>query len=154
LPGWPSKSARTNPAGRRAEPIGTIVPDASATPDLHLLVVSDDQSVMDEFEFGSTAAATIEFASDAREAWNRLVERVPLAVIVDLQSGSAGGFALARDMKADGRFADIPVVILLERDQDAWLARQAGALFYRTKPVEADRVITDIIDAPSRAVQG
>jgi DNA-binding response OmpR family regulator len=120
--------------------------------ELGVLVVTDDPSVRDELEFGVPSGTAIEFARDAREAWTRLQDRVPSAVVVDLQAGSAGGFALARDMSYDARFADIPVVILLERDQDAWLARQAGASLYRIKPVEADELMRDIEELVTQRV--
>lgn len=94
----------------------------------------------------------MQFAHDAREAWVCLQERTPSAVVVDLQAGSAGGFALTRDMSYDARFADIPVVILLERDQDGWLARQAGASLYRIKPVVAGELMRDIEELITRRV--
>jgi DNA-binding response OmpR family regulator len=128
------------------------VEDHQPPPELGVLVVTDDPSVRDELEFGAPAGTAIEFARDAREAWVRLQDRVPSAVVVDLQAGSAGGFALARDMSYDARFADIPVVILLERDQDAWLARQAGASLYRIKPVEADELMQDIEELVTQRV--
>lgn len=71
-------------------------------------------------------------------------ERTPSAVVVDLQTGSAGGYGLARDMGLNDRLAQVPVVMLLERDQDAWLARQAGARFVRLKPVEATSLFKDL----------
>jgi DNA-binding response OmpR family regulator len=94
----------------------------------------------------------MQFARDAREAWVCLQERTPSAVVVDLQAGSAGGFALTRDMSYDARFADIPVVILLERDQDGWLAGQAGASLYRIKPVVAGELMRDIQELIARRV--
>ena len=118
--------------------------DQRPPPELGVLVVTDDPSVRDELEFGAPASTAIEFARDAREAWVHLQQGVPSAVVVDLQAGSAGGFALTRDMSYDARFANIPVVILLERDQDGWLAGQAGASLYRIKPVEASELIRDI----------
>jgi DNA-binding response OmpR family regulator len=128
------------------------VQDQRPSPDLDVLVVTDDRSVRDELEYGVPAGAAIDFARDAREAWTRLEERVPSAVVVDLQAGSAGGFALARDMSYDARFADIPVAILVERDQDGWLAGQAGASLYRIKPVEAGELMRDLEDLVTRRV--
>ena len=127
--------------------------DQQSPPLLDVLVATDDPSVRDELEFGAPADIGIHFARDAREAWARLQERAPSAVVVDLQAGSAGGFALTRDMSYDERFADIPVVMLLERDQDGWLSRQAGASLYRIKPVVAGELMRDIEELVTQRVR-
>jgi twitching motility two-component system response regulator PilH len=129
------------------------VQDQQSPPLLDVLVATGDPSVRDELEFGASADIGIHFARDAREAWARLQERAPSAVVVDLQAGSAGGFALTRDMSYDERFADIPVVMLLERDQDGWLSRQAGASLYRIKPVVAGELMRDIEELVTQRVR-
>jgi DNA-binding response OmpR family regulator len=64
-------------------------------------------------------------------AWRHL----PDVVIVDEITSRAGAFALAKDLKgADPPFPGA-VVILLERPQDAWLARWSGADAWFVKPV-------------------
>jgi DNA-binding response OmpR family regulator len=64
-------------------------------------------------------------------AWRHL----PEVVIADEISSRAGGFALAKDLKgADPPFPGT-VVILLDRPQDAWLARWSGADAWFVKPV-------------------
>jgi DNA-binding response OmpR family regulator len=73
-------------------------------------------------------------------AWRHL----PEVVIADEISSRAGGFALAKDLKgADPPFPGV-VVILLDRPQDAWLARWSGADAWFVKPVNpfelADRL--------------
>jgi DNA-binding response OmpR family regulator len=64
-------------------------------------------------------------------AWKHL----PDVVIADEITSRAGGFALAKDLKgADPPFPGA-VVILLDRAQDAWLARWSGADAWFVKPV-------------------
>jgi CheY-like chemotaxis protein len=100
-----------------------------------LLVVTDDPVVREALEYGFPSQTEVSLAVDAREAWTRLSEAVPSAVVVELQTGSAGGYHLAHDMMDDPRLKDTPIVILLERPQDAWLAKQAGARAYLVKPI-------------------
>jgi DNA-binding response OmpR family regulator len=74
-------------------------------------------------------------------AWRHM----PEVVIADEISSRAGGFALAKDLKgADPPFPGA-VVILLERPQDAWLARWSGADAWFVKPVNpfemSDRIV-------------
>jgi DNA-binding response OmpR family regulator len=113
---------------------------------LRILVVTDNRPVREELEFGFPEPVDVEFAYDSRAAWQRLVEddEPPSAVVVDLQTGAAGGFGLARDMKAVRALAGLPIVILLERDQDRWLARQAGASAALLKPITASQVLAAI----------
>jgi DNA-binding response OmpR family regulator len=111
-------------------------------PETSLLVVSDDPSVREEMIYGAPSGVEVLSAGDAREAWRVMLDTTPSAVVVDLQTGSAGGFALVRDMSSDPRLERIPVMMLLEREQDAWLARQAGATDFRVKPLETERLVS------------
>jgi DNA-binding response OmpR family regulator len=64
-------------------------------------------------------------------AWRHL----PEVVVADEITSRAGAFAVAMDLKgADPVFPGV-VVILLERTQDAWLARWSGADAWFDKPV-------------------
>jgi DNA-binding response OmpR family regulator len=85
------------------------------------------RSLQDPFE-------TLEASNGVRGialAWREL----PDVVIADEISSRAGGFALAKDLKgADPPFPGA-VVILLDRSQDAWLARWSGADAWFVKPV-------------------
>jgi DNA-binding NarL/FixJ family response regulator len=69
--------------------------------------------------------------SGMKLAWRDL----PDVVVVDEIASRAGAFAVARDLK--GSLPPFPgrVVILLDRPQDAWLARWSGADAWFTKPV-------------------
>ena len=109
-----------------------------------LLVVSDDPEVADELRFGLPGGIEVASATDAREAIHKLASLTPRAVVVDLQTGSAGGFALARDMSQIARLASIPVIVLLEREADSWLANQAGATVALKKPVDGSVLLAAV----------
>jgi len=106
-----------------------------------ILVVSDDERIRDAAGYGFDDSVAVTFAADAREAVEILREGTPAVMVVDMQAGSAGGYALCRDMAADPRLDSIPVLMLLERDQDSWLATQAGADLHRTKPIDAAELV-------------
>lgn len=109
-----------------------------------VVVVTADPLVLEELRFGLPGDVELRSARDAREAHRMLEGYVPDVVVIDIHTGSAGGFATARDMRADGRLADVPVIMLLERPQDEWLARQAGARVVRIKPVDGQQLASDI----------
>ncbi|HJP66004.1 MAG TPA: hypothetical protein VKA30_06850, partial [Actinomycetota bacterium] len=59
----------------------------------------------------------------------------PDVVVLDEITSRAGAFAVARDLKGSIPPFEGKVVILLDRPQDAWLARWSGADAWFTKPV-------------------
>ena len=59
------------------------------------------------------------------------------AVLVDLQIGSMGGMAVTRSVRGAatlGGLPQIPVVLMLDRSADAFLAKRAGAAAWIVKP--------------------
>lgn len=108
---------------------------------MQILVVTDDDHVREEVRFGFPSNVEVLLAKDARVAWEILGSTTPDAGLVSLRSGSAGGFALLSDMSQQERLREIPVLMLLERDQDRWLGEQAGARSCITKPVEASELV-------------
>lgn len=112
---------------------------------VQILVVSRDERVRDHARLGFPSDVDVHLADDSRDAQRIVDDVVPDVVVADLLTGTAGGFNFARDMASDERLRSVPVLILLDRDQDAWLARQAGARVHRTKPVHADVLVADTL---------
>ena len=108
------------------------------------LVVSDDPQVGEAIRFGLPADVEIVVVNDGRSAITTLDSLTPRVVVVDLQTGNAGGFALAKDMAQTARLGSVPVILLLERDQDRWLAEQAGATVALRKPVTGSEVLVAV----------
>lgn len=69
----------------------------------------------------------------------------PDVVVADEFASRAGAFGLARSLRDDAEPFTGSIVILLERKQDAWLARWSGADAWFVKPVDpfelADRLL-------------
>lgn len=118
---------------------------AEAAEPRHVLVVSDDERIRDEARFGFTPSLEVELARDARDALKQMETGTPAVVVIDIHTGSAGGYALCKDMGQNRRLRDIPVLMLLERDQDVWLAKQAGAELIRTKPIDTTDLVADAL---------
>ncbi len=91
---------------------------------------------------------SFEEAPDGERGVRLALVRRPDVVIADEIASRAGGFALAKDLRAAGFGGAI--VVLLERRQDAWLARWAGADAWFVRPVDpfelAERVL-ELVDA-------
>lgn len=111
-----------------------------------VLVVSDDAALRREAELAFPDDFDVVVARDARTAEAELDAWTPAVVVVDLLAGSAGGFALGRDMSQDRRLAHVPILMLIDRHQDEWLARQGGASATRTKPIDAAELAAAALD--------
>jgi len=80
---------------------------------------------------------TIHEVSDPRAVVATVHEVRPAAVVVDMQIGSMGGMAVTRavrDSFATAAEAAPPVILLLDRDADAFLAGRSGAAAWVRKP--------------------
>jgi len=106
-----------------------------------VICVSGDSLIREEAKFGFPSGVETHLAGDAREALSSMEEMTPAVVVVDIQSGSAGGFALAREMSQIPRLAGVPILFLLERTQDEWLAREAGAAGSAVKPIDTEELV-------------
>ncbi len=125
---------------------------------MSILLISADPGVREVLAVGArsvgrTTGEPVEFLEAGsglqgiRLAWRHL----PEVVITDEILSRAGGFAITRDLKgADPPFPG-PVIILLERREDEWLAAWAGADAWFVKPVNPFRLaetVGGLIGAP------
>ena len=115
------------------------------TGETHVLVVSDDPLIREEMIYGFPAGIRADLVADSREAMAAMAGVKPSVVVVDIQTGSAGGFSLARDMSQHGRLKDVPICMLLERSQDEWLAKEAGATHFLIKPIGAAELVSVVL---------
>lgn len=111
-----------------------------------VLVVTDDHPLHEGVALAFPSHVDVVVVSDAREAWARMQHLTPSVAVVDILTGSAGGFALARDMSHEARLSHVPVLMLIDRDQDAWLAREAGASRWRRKPLDFGELVAETLD--------
>jgi DNA-binding response OmpR family regulator len=85
--------------------------------------------------------------ADPTTALDVVVAEDPAAVVVDLQIASMGGMAVARELHQQAGLADrpeVPVVMLLDRAADGFLAKRAGVAAWVTKPFTAHELRTAV----------
>lgn len=112
----------------------------SADPKVREMMALVTRSVRRRLDEPFTSLEASDGVKGIRMAWRHM----PDVVVADEIASRAGAFALAKDLKgADPPFPGA-VVILLERSQDAWLAKWSGADAWFVKPVNpfelADRL--------------
>lgn len=88
---------------------------------------------------------------DPRHAIEQIAAGDPGSVaVVDMQVGSMGGMAICRAIR-EARTARsapaLPVILLLDRQADAFLARRAGAAGWVLKPFEAHQLRSTLDEA-------
>ncbi len=74
---------------------------------------------------------------DVRQA---VADREPDLVIVDLQIANMGGMAVSLDLRLEesgGRLPHVPILLLLDREADRFLARRSTADAMLVKPIDA-----------------
>lgn len=73
-----------------------------------------------------------------REIRAALDETQPDLIVLDMQIGSMGGVATCLDLRHDmeaGRVPVVPILLLLDREADEFLAKESGADGWLVKPL-------------------
>ncbi len=109
-----------------------------------VLIVSDSESVLEELRSALEDDETDIRELHAGEEVRLAVEQDPPdLVITDLQVGNMGGLAICLDLhleESGGRIPHVPVVILLDRRADVFLARRSASEGWLVKPLDAIRI--------------
>ncbi len=106
-----------------------------------ILVAADAKWVRDQVRsaFVGPGQEVVEVTrgQDVRDAFARVD---PDLVVLDLQIGNMGGVAVAIDLRLEesgGRLARARILLLLDRRDDAFIARRADVDLTLVKPVDA-----------------
>jgi DNA-binding response OmpR family regulator len=109
-----------------------------------LLVVTDSPALFEEVrEAVEEAGTTLRWARSGKEVVPALQDLRADLVISDLQVGSMGGYAVAMDIALEagaGRLDPTPVLLLLDRRADVFLARRTGVAGWLVKPLDPIRL--------------
>ncbi len=85
-------------------------------------------------------------AENAAAMWAWLEKEQPDLILMDLHLPGVDGFTLTRQVRADPRYAHIPIVALTAdvlRDTPQ-RCREAGCVGYITKPIDVDTFMDDL----------
>ncbi|MYH72812.1 MAG: response regulator, partial [Acidimicrobiia bacterium] len=107
----------------------------------HVLLATDSDSVFNAVDAALGGdAAEISRVRAGVEVLDAVREREPDLVICDLQIGNMGGMATCLDLRLEaemGRAPETRVLMLLDREADVYLAKQAGSDGWLVKPLDA-----------------
>ncbi len=118
-----------------------------------VLVASDAPSVRAEvIAIAQTPDIAVLEARSGPAVMATVAEAEPDLVVVDLQMGNMGGMAVCLELRLEasyGKLGHIPVLMLLDRRPDVFLARRSGAEGWVVKPLDPIRLrraVTALLD--------
>ncbi|MDA8396402.1 MAG: response regulator [Actinomycetota bacterium] len=109
-----------------------------------IYVVSDAKQVLDEI--GSAldfVSQSISRFQNYKALLNASSQTAPDLVVADMQVGHMGGMAIAMDLhleESGGRLPHIPILLLLDRRADVFLARRSNVEGFLVKPLDSFRI--------------
>ena len=114
-------------------------------PAAHLvLVVEDDPDLGDTIvTFLKEEGLEAKLARDGDQAMRMVDQLSPSAMILDLMMPRRDGFSVLRELRADGRIANLPVIVVtaIFGLSERLYATELGAADYVTKPFELDELL-------------
>ncbi len=119
----------------------------------HILVVDDDPMVVKVLRNTMERAGyQVDTACHGLEALQRVKERRPDLIILDILMPMLDGFKVARFLKFDKRFKDIPIIIVTSRatEGERKMGEQVGANEFLFKPLK----LPQIMDCVCRYLNG
>jgi DNA-binding response OmpR family regulator len=109
-----------------------------------VIIVSDAPWLRDDvrsvFDPNDTTIRELTRGFELRDAVRK---QKPDLVVLDLQVGKMGGMATCLDLRLEegaGRLPHVPVLMLLDRRADVFLARRSGAEGWIVKPLDPMRL--------------
>jgi DNA-binding response OmpR family regulator len=106
-----------------------------------VLVATDADAVFAEVEAALADEATsVVRVREGQAVAGTVAESTPGLVILDLQIGNMGGIAACLHLRHEagaGRLPEVPVLMLLDRQADVFLAKRSGADGWVVKPLDA-----------------
>lgn len=110
----------------------------------HVLLVEDEENIVEAIRFLLTRDGwQVEAHANGTTAVDRMRDRCPDLVILDLMLPGKSGLEILYEIRAEPGFADLPVLMLTARgkESDRDLAEQAGASLFMTKPFSNAEVL-------------
>ncbi len=110
----------------------------------HFLIAADSDRVIEEVTSAlDDDSTTFVVCRSGQEALRVVGKEKPDLAILDMQIGNMGGIAICMDLRLEEsahRLDYVPVLMLLDRRADIFLARRSGAEAWLVKPLDSFRL--------------
>ena len=118
-----------------------------------VLIASDSRNVTDEVRAVLSARDyTVREVHSGPDVLAAVAQRTPDLLVCDFQIGNMGGMAITLELRLEesgGRLDHVPVLLLVDRRPDVFLARRSEAEGFLVKPLDPIRLrraITALLD--------
>jgi chemosensory pili system protein ChpA (sensor histidine kinase/response regulator) len=140
------QQAAAQPPGRPAEPQQAEPAAGVAQPsDVPLVLVVDDSITVRRVtqRLLRRDGYRVALASDGLQALERLAEERPAVVLSDIEMPRMDGFDLVRNIRADARLRDLPIIMITSRiaEKHRQHARELGVNHYLGKPYSEEELL-------------
>lgn len=108
-----------------------------------VVIVSDVPGVRDDVRSVLSPDDQVREVSSGAAAISEIARRAPDLAVLDMQTTTMGGIATCLELRLEesgGRLPHVPVLILLDRRPDVFLARRAEAEGWVLKPLDPIRL--------------
>ena len=109
-----------------------------------VLIATDADWVLDEVRAAlESPTVTVSRVRRGYDVVTAVLQRTPDLAVLDLQIGNMGGMATCLGLRLEegaGRLPHVPVLMLLDRQADIFLARRSQADGWLVKPLDAIRL--------------
>jgi len=137
---------------------GAAVPEATATPvplqQPTVLVVDDSLTVRKiTSKLLAREGYQVELAKDGVDALEHLIEKIPDVILSDIEMPRMDGFDLVRNIRADARLKQVPIIMITSRTADKHrnYAMEIGANDYLGKPYDEEQLLRLLAGYTGRA---
>ena len=134
-----SSSARAE--RRKATSVPPVTAPSPSTPATTILVAAEAQWVREQVRtaFVGPGQGVVE-VTRGQDVRGAVAEHEPDLLVLDLQISNMGGIAVAIDLRLEesaGRLPAVPILLLLDREADRFLAKRADVDDELVKPFDA-----------------
>ncbi|WP_299628524.1 response regulator [uncultured Tateyamaria sp.] len=117
--------------------------------DKHVLLIEDEMNIIEAIRFLlSREGWQVDTHSDGLTAVDAIRQMRPNLVILDYMLPGKNGLDILTELREDGDFLELPVLMLTARGQsrDREMAEKAGVSRFMTKPFSNTEVVTAVRD--------
>lgn len=109
-----------------------------------MLIATDSDAVADEVDAAlADATTTVTRVRSGAQVGAVVADMAPDLVVLDMQIGSMGAIAVSMHLQAEammGRLPSAPILVLLDRDADTFLAARTEVDGFMIKPLDGFRL--------------
>jgi DNA-binding response OmpR family regulator len=108
-----------------------------------VLLATDADWIHDDVEAALGGDHVVVRVRRGADVPGEVLRLTPALVVLDLQIGNMGGMATCMALRLDagaGRLPQVPILMLLDRKDDVFLARRSEADGWMVKPLDAFRL--------------